>query len=212
MIKDIKGFENIYTIDEYGVIRSKERYIEFDDCGRYGRNRVRHYLPQVIKPKLTKKGYHCVNLYDEQGRQHTYRVHVLVARAFLEPTDKNPDGTPIEGNIQVNHKDGNHINNHVSNLEYCDNRYNNAHAWRTGLRQLTDKQRENLRTGNPAKELYAIKNNVIIAKKSCSREMASYIIEELGAACGSVETAARMIRACCEGKKKTYKGFHFQYV
>lgn len=57
-------------------------------------------------------------------KYHYLRVHRLVAMAFIP----NPDNLP-----EVNHKDGNKLNNCVTNLEWCDGLYNMRHAWATGL-------------------------------------------------------------------------------
>jgi hypothetical protein len=68
----------------------------------------------VLKPQMTSKGYQVVRLYNKNGDK-LLKVHRLVAQAFID----NPDNLP-----QVNHKDENKTNNSVSNLEWCDNRYN----------------------------------------------------------------------------------------
>ena len=61
----------------------------------------------------------------QQGVYVGYSVHRLVATAFIP----NPKRLP-----QVNHLDGNKLNNHVANLEWCDAYDNVMHAIRTGLR------------------------------------------------------------------------------
>lgn len=74
-----------------------------------------------LKTQTDKKGYEKIKL---NGK--TYRIHRLVAEAFIA----NPDNLP-----QVNHIDGNKQNNDVSNLEWCDNSFNQKHAWDNNLQQ-----------------------------------------------------------------------------
>ena len=66
---------------------------------------------------LCKDGYVNISLkYNELKK--TFKVHRLVALAFIE----NP-----ENKSDVNHKDKNKINNHVSNLEWMTRKENNIH-------------------------------------------------------------------------------------
>ena len=49
------------------------------------------------------------------NKQYNRAIHRLVAKAFIA----NPNRYPM-----INHKDENKANNIVTNLEWCDNRYN----------------------------------------------------------------------------------------
>ena len=71
-----------------------------------------------------------VNLMPLHGKFKTYRVHRLVAEAFLPIPEVNPDGTKMIGTLCVNHKDGNTANNNVNNLEWCDLSYNSRQTKR----------------------------------------------------------------------------------
>lgn len=53
-------------------------------------------------------------------------LHRLLAETFIP----NPDNLPC-----INHKDGNKLNNDLSNLEWCSYSENNKHAYRTGLKK-----------------------------------------------------------------------------
>lgn len=63
---------------------------------------------------VQNKGYCCLSLYKE-GRTYHPTVHRVVAEAFLP----NPNRYS-----QINHKDCNKENNCVSNLEWCNQKYN----------------------------------------------------------------------------------------
>jgi hypothetical protein len=72
-----------------------------------------------MKYQLDQRGYHCITI-----RGKKFRIHRLVAMAFIP----NP-----ENKREVNHIDGNKDNNHVSNLEWVTSSENMCHAYRTGL-------------------------------------------------------------------------------
>lgn len=79
-----------------------------------------------MKPMVTDKGYLTVEL-RKGGHRSKARIHRLVAEAFIP----NPDNLP-----EVNHKDGDKTNNHVSNLEWCTHSDNLKHAYQTGLEKV----------------------------------------------------------------------------
>jgi hypothetical protein len=73
-----------------------------------------------LKWKVQNMGYAIVSLVHDTGRTWAL-VHRLVALTFLP----NPLGLPV-----VNHKDGNPLNNTVSNLEWCTQSHNATHKHR----------------------------------------------------------------------------------
>lgn len=81
------------------------------------------FVPLIRRPDTNHSGYHVVNLC-QQGLYTRKSVHSLVALTFI---GERPDG------YQINHKDGNKINNRVENLEYVTPRDNSHHAIATGL-------------------------------------------------------------------------------
>lgn len=72
---------------------------------------------KILKPEL-RTGYYSVNLCKNGTYKHI-RIHRLVAETFLP----NPDGLPM-----INHKDENRLNNNITNLEWCDNKYNSNYS------------------------------------------------------------------------------------
>lgn len=80
---------------------------------------------RIIKPVLTSRGYLRVELFKD-GKPKTFLVHRLVAKAFIS----NPESKPF-----INHRDGNKLNNHVSNLEWCTSSENMRHALAAGLQK-----------------------------------------------------------------------------
>jgi len=98
-----------YYVSENGMIRSLVHNI-------------------LLQPCLDTDEYPQVGIYID-GKRFNRKVHRLVAEAFIP----NPDGKP-----EINHKDGNKLNNNVSNLEWCTNQENIDHAIRTGLRESLD--------------------------------------------------------------------------
>lgn len=69
---------------------------------------------KYLKASLMSNGYTTVELFNNLGSKRLL-VHRLVAQAFIP----NPNGYPC-----INHKDEIRNHNHVSNLEWCDYKYN----------------------------------------------------------------------------------------
>ena len=62
----------------------------------------------------------------KHGKGKRYKVHRLVAITFVE----NPNSF-----TEVNHKDGNKLNNTVNNLEWCTRSQNVKHSYDTKLKR-----------------------------------------------------------------------------
>jgi len=114
--KIIEGYEN-YIITNTGQIYSK-------------------ISKKILKPSVNSSGYCVIDLYSKEynetqknkeytrkrhGRRKKFRVHYLVAKHFIK--NNNP-----ELKTEVNHKDKNRTNNHISNLEWVSTAENLQHA------------------------------------------------------------------------------------
>lgn len=108
--KEISGLNGLYEISNNGRLRSYWK----------PGGKSRSNFPKVLAITVNGRGYPAKFI---SGKN--YRVHRLVAEAFLE----NPRQLPM-----INHIDGNKMNNHVSNLEWCDKSHNERHAQRMGLK------------------------------------------------------------------------------
>lgn len=123
--KDIKGYEGLYQISSFGNVKSLDRYI-------INKNGDKQYFPGKYLTQGISDNYLKVIL-SKNNKQRTFRVHILVARAFIP----NPENKP-----EVNHIDGNKKNNKVNNLEWNTRSENEFHAYRNGLAKPSNKQKQ----------------------------------------------------------------------
>lgn len=95
--KPIKGYEKLYLISNNGRVKSLRKNI-------------------IRKTNTDGSGYLKVELYNKSFK--TLKIHRLVAEAFVpNPLNKN----------EVNHKDGNILNNNYQNLEWVTSKENSIH-------------------------------------------------------------------------------------
>lgn len=124
--KDVVGFENEYQVSSYGRVKSKGRYIDNNGGKQYWQERI-------MRPRLNDNGYMIASLSKKGSNlSKKKRVHRLVAEAFINTNNLKLD---------INHIDGDKQNNRLENLEWVDRSANLKHAYRTGLRVSTFKDK-----------------------------------------------------------------------
>ena len=178
--KDIAGYEGLYQISNFGHVKSL------------------HSNGRVLKLHEDKGGYLTVCLF-WKCKYKCCKVHRLVASAFIA----NPENKPT-----VNHIDGNKKNNRVDNLEWATHKENIVHANKTGLRHVTDAQRQ-AASENGKKTCHRNRpKRAVFYRKNAVRVQ----FESAHDAARAVGGSPSPIIKCCKGKKKTYKGFEWGYV
>ena len=99
--KDIIDYPN-YQVSNLGRVKSKERYTK-------QRNGINLRKEKLLNPQKDHKGYLYVRLYNENGWKY-FKVHTLVAQAFIENSNNEPT---------VDHIDRNKENNNSNNLRWA---------------------------------------------------------------------------------------------
>ena len=178
--KWVVGYEGLYEVSNTGKVRSTYRYAK-----------------ELKQSNGTT--YRTVQLWKNHVGKN-YSVHRLVAIAFLPNENNYP---------QVNHKDENKLNNHVSNLEWCTAKYNQNYGTIIERRKMnTDYHTEKriktaIQNGRAsAKPVYQYdKNGVFIARYNSTVE-----------AHNITGFNASHIGECCNGKRyKTVGGYIWKF-
>ena len=114
--KDIINYEGWYQVSNKKRIKSLQRTIV------YSSGSVRLQNSKLLKTRISN-GYLGVTL-RKMNKTRTTSLHRLIAEAFIP----NPENKP-----QVNHIDGNKLNNCIENLEWATASENTIHAIQNGL-------------------------------------------------------------------------------
>ena len=116
--KPINGYEGLYEVSNLGRVKSLAR-IHIMPNGA-----VMKHSEKILVAVDDGKGYLRLHL-SKDGKVKSFRVHRLVAQAFIQNSNDFPT---------VNHIDGNKKNNVMDNLEWCTQAENIAHSYSTVLK------------------------------------------------------------------------------
>lgn len=113
--RDIGGYEGYYQVSNYGRVKSLERLVHCKNRAPY---RIKE---RYIKTNPRAIGNYCNLGLNKGGIKTNKYLHRLVAEAFiLKPSDTLK--------LEVNHIDGDKLNNTIDNLEWVTAKHNNNHA------------------------------------------------------------------------------------
>lgn len=146
-----------------------------------------------LKYSVNPKGYAIINIM-VNGKRKGLGVHTAVARTFLNEY--------YNENLEINHKDGNKLNNHIDNLEWVTPSENMRHSVDILKQHINDK-------GSNAKSIQALDiNNNIIYDYNSIAECAKYISTLNGQNYRRIETS---IWRALNGYRKTYMKLKWIY-
>lgn len=146
-----------------------------------------------LKPSVNHKGYAIINIM-VNGKRKGLAIHTAIARTFL--SEQYKDG------LQVNHKDGNKLNNNLNNLEWVSGKENMRHAV-----DVLGKCINNNNANAKAIQGVDINGNVIYDYDSIA-ECAKYIASQTNQ---KYERIQNSIWRALKGYRKTYKGLKWIY-
>lgn len=160
--KEIEGYKGLYEVSTLGMVRSLTRN-------------------KMLNSEI-RCGYKRVTLTKGKTKKH-FLVHRLVAKAFLP----NPDNLP-----EVNHRDEDKINNHVTNLEWCTRLYNNNYG--THNKRVAE---SNTNNPNRSIQVMCVETGVVYPSLSEIKRLFGF--------------HKSYICVSCKNNKTAY-GYHWKYV
>lgn len=174
-----------YNMSDSGLVRSLTRMIT--QTSRHGTPMTRKYEGTTVKQKINNHGYFQVVVRNQTQGSKTINIHRLVAELFV---DGKEDG------LVVNHKDGNKLNNHWSNLEWVTTQRNIEHAFEIGLAEIP----------------YGFESNAckgwVEAINAVGEIVATFAGEQQARSCGFTPAG---VSSVLTGRQKKHRGLTFRW-
>lgn len=184
-IYDGEVFEGLYRVSNLGKILS----LNYRNTGR----------AELMKPFDNGRGYLQVKL-RKNGEYKTCYVHRLIAETFLENSENKPYiNHKIEGdegktmNMVIFNEDGT-VNKEKTTIEWVTPKENNDYATRN------ERVSKTLTNGKTSKRVLQLSLSGDLIKEWESTQE-----------CGRNGFNQGLVCLCCQGKRKTHKGFRFMY-
>lgn len=127
--KPLKGYEGLYEINSLGEIYSLPK-----------RTLSKR---RILKTSINNSGYHCVSLC-KNSKHKSFTVHRLLLDTFISERPKGMD---------IDHIDGDKLNNSITNLRYCSRSDNMKNARRNGFKNYGEHSKFAKLTQNQVREI-----------------------------------------------------------
>jgi hypothetical protein len=147
--KDVIGYEGYYQVSNKGRVRGLTRTVG-------AANKKTKIIKGRLKvPTMNEyRGYLQIVL-SKKGKNKTFKIHRLVAIVFIENVKNLQD---------VNHKDGDKLNNNVTNLEWVTRKDNIIHAYDNGLQKHGENRVGAKLKDYEAREIYSLANEGLLSQ------------------------------------------------
>ena len=174
------------------------KFRNYDNYEIYADGRIySYYTNKFLKPQTLPSGYQQVGLVDNEGNFKTYRLHRVIYEAIT--------GEPIPEGYEINHISEAKDENFFENLQLVTHKDNCNYGSRNSRIRKANTNNQKLskaNTNNPKR----------------SKQVGAYKDGELVMTFPSTEEAGRQgfsqcnIVSCCNGERKTHKGFQWRYI
>lgn len=181
--RDIKGYEGLYQVSNFGRVKSLKRTIK-----------GRKYQSKHLSIQKGKDGYERIMLYNSSGHKGM-TVHRLVALSFIP----NPNNKKC-----VNHKDGVKTNNKENNLEWVTHSENMKHAFTKGLNAVSHENHIN----NIESSIET--NRKPVSRTGGNKNKVKYY--SIAEASRKNKVNQSDITQVCKRKKKSAGGYYWSYI